>query len=130
MNKFLYKCGVHSYKNLFPSDINNKPLVYSLNILHILGVIVIQLGLLLPPNLLKYYIIYIFFLYSSYIILKNRCFMTLLSNYYSGTDYDALCIEMREAKTILLFLLLLSLFIISYPQFAPYNLIKKYIIKV
>ena len=56
--------------------------------------------------------------------------MTLLSNYYSGKDYDALCIEMREAKTIILFLLLASLFFISFPNYAPYNLIKKYIIKV
>jgi hypothetical protein len=56
--------------------------------------------------------------------------MTLLSNYYSGKEYDALCIEMREAKTVLLFLLLASLFFVSYPNWAPYNLIKKYINKV
>jgi hypothetical protein len=130
MNKFLYKCGIHSYINLFPPDIPNKGLVYALNTLHILGVIVIQLGLLLPPYLLKYYILYIFFLYMSYILLKNKCFMTLLSNYYSGKEYDALCIEMREAKTVLLFLLLASLFFVSYPNWAPYNLIKKYINKV
>lgn len=130
MNKFLYKCGIHSYNNLFPLDIPNKSIVYSINTIHILGVIIIQLGLLLPPILLKYYVLYIFFLYISYILLKNKCFMTLLSNHYSGKDYDALCIEMREAKTILLFLLLAALFFISFPKFAPYNLIKKYIIKV
>ena len=56
--------------------------------------------------------------------------MTLISNYFSGESHDALCIEMREAKTILLLLLLLSLFFISYPKYAPYNLIKKYIINV
>lgn len=56
--------------------------------------------------------------------------MTLLSNYYSGKDYDALCVRMRDAKTVLLFLLLLALFFVSFPDYAPYNLIKKYINKV
>ena len=130
MNKLLYKCGIHSYTNLFPVDIPNKKIFYKINIIHILGVIVIQLGLFLPYYLLKYYILYLFFLYISYILLKNKCFMTLLSNYYSGKDYNALCIEMRDAKTIILCLLLLSLFLISFPKYLPYNIIKKYIIKV
>ena len=130
MNNFLYKCGIHSYTNLFPEDIPNKGIVYTINILHILGVIIIQLGIFLPPVLLRYYVLYIFFLYISYILLKNKCFMTLLSNYYSGKDYDALCVRMRDAKTVLLFLLLLALFFVSFPNFAPYNLIKKYINKV
>ena len=130
MNNFLYKCGIHSYTNLFPEDIPNKGIVYTINTLHILGVIIIQFGLLLPPVLLRYYVLYIFFLYISYILLKNKCFMTLLSNYYSGKDYDALCVRMRDAKTVLLFLLLLALFFVSFPDFAPYNLIKKYINKV
>ena len=127
MNNFLYKCGIHSYTNLFPEDIPNKGIVYTINTLHILGVIIIQFGLLLPPVLLRYYVLYIFFLYISYILLKNKCFMTLLSNYYSGKDYDALCVRMRDAKTVLLFLLLLALFFVSFPNYAPYNLIKKYI---
>ena len=130
MNNFLYKCGIHSYTNLFPEDIPNKGIVYTINILHILGVIIIQLGIFLPPVLLRYYVLYIFFLYISYILLKNKCFMTLLSNYYSCKDYDALCVRMRDAKTFLLFLLLLALFFVSFPNFAPYNLIKKYINKV
>lgn len=130
MNNFLYKCGIHSYTNLFPEDIPNKGIVYTINTLHILGVIIIQFGLLLPPVLLRYYVLYIFFLYISYILLKNKCFMTLLSNYYSGKDYDALCVRMRDAKTVLLFLLLLALFFVSFPNYAPYNLIKKYINKV
>jgi len=130
MNNFLYKCGIHSYTNLFPVDIDNKGIVYTINTIHILGVIIIQFGLLLPPALLKYYVLYIFFLYISYILLKNKCFMTLLSNHYSGKDYDALCVRMRDAKTVMLFLLLLALFFVSFPKFAPYNLIKKYINKV
>jgi hypothetical protein len=130
MNNFLYKCGIHSYTNLFPADIDNKGIVYTINTIHILGVIIIQIGLLLPPALLKYYVLYIFFLYISYILLKNKCFMTLLSNHYSGKDYDALCVRMRDAKTVMLFLLLLALFFVSFPKFAPYNLIKKYINKV
>lgn len=74
------KCGIHTYSSLFPEDIENKWLVYIINIIHIIGVLVIQLGIFLAPKYLKYYILYLLILFISYILLNNRCFMTVLSN--------------------------------------------------
>ena len=125
----VHKCGVHTFVTLFPNKIKNKPLVYFINIIHIIGVLFIQLGLLLPVPALKYYILYITFLFITYILLNNQCFMTLVSNYYSKQNYNALCIKMNEAKIVLAGFLVLAIIFVMYPQIAPYNLIKKYIFK-
>jgi len=126
----VHKCGVHTFVTLFPNKIKNKPLVYFINIIHIIGVLFIQLGLLLPVPALKYYILYITFLFITYILLNNQCFMTLVSNYYSKRNYNALCIKMNEAKIVLLGFLVLAIIFVMYPQIAPYNLIKKYIFRL
>ena len=83
-----YKCYLHSINSLFPKNINNKKYVYQVNILHIVGVLLIQLGPLLPPKYMPYYIIYISILLSTYALLNNQCFMTVLSNYISKTNYN------------------------------------------
>jgi hypothetical protein len=119
------KCGLHTYSSLFPNDVSNKNLVYFINIIHVLGVIVIQFGILLPPILLKYYIIYIVFLFVSYILLNNRCFMTVLSNYFGDKNYNSLCIKMNEAKYILAIYLVVSVFFFIYPKYSIYITLQK-----
>ena len=39
-----YKCYLHSIYSLFPRNINNKKYVYQVNILHIIGVLLVQIG--------------------------------------------------------------------------------------
>jgi len=119
------KCGLHTYSSLFPNDVSNKHLVYFINIIHIIGVIVIQFGILLPPSLLKYYIIYIVFLFVSYILLNNRCFMTVLSNYFGDKNYNSLCIKMNEAKYILAIYLVVAVFFFIYPKYSIYVTLQK-----
>ena len=119
------KCGIHTYTTLFPSDVNNKFSVYFINIIHIIGVIIIQLGILLPTILLKYYIIYIVFLFISYILLNNRCFMTVLSNYLGSKNYNSLCIKMNEAKYILSIYLIVAVFFYLYPKYSIFVTLKK-----
>ena len=114
------KCGLHTYSSLFPNDVSNKYLVYFINIIHIIGVIIIQFGILLPPKLLKYYIIYIVFLFVSYILLNNRCFMTILSNYFGDKNYNSLCIKMNEARYILAIYLIVAVFFFIYPKYSIY----------
>jgi hypothetical protein len=114
------KCGLHTYSSLFPNDVSNKYLVYFINIIHIIGVIIIQFGILLPPKLLKYYIIYIVFLFVSYILLNNRCFMTILSNYFGDKNYNSLCIKMNEARYILAIYLVVAVFFFIYPKYSIY----------
>lgn len=119
------KCGIHTYTTLFPSDVNNKFGVYFINIIHIIGVIIIQFGILLPPILLKYYIIYVVFLFISYILLNNRCFMTILSNYVGSKNYNSLCIKMNEAKYILSIYLIVAVFFYLYPKYSIFVTLKK-----
>ena len=120
LTQVVTKCGLHTYSSLFPNDVSNKYLVYFINIIHIIGVIIIQFGILLPPTLLKYYIIYIVFLFISYILLNNRCFMTVLSNYFGDKNYNSLCIKMNEAKYILAIYLVVSVFFFVYPKYSIY----------
>ena len=124
------RCGLHTYTSLFPSDVDNKLTVYFINMLHIVGVIIIQFGILLPPFLLKYYILYIVFLFISYMLLNNRCFMTVLSNYVGNKNYNSLCIKMGEAKTILFLYLILATYFYFVPQNSIYNILKNIIASI
>ena len=36
--KFMRNCGAHTFNSLFFEDIDNKAFVYTLNIIHIIGV--------------------------------------------------------------------------------------------
>ena len=52
---FAKNCGAHTFNSLFPEDIENKGLVYALNILHIIEMVllygmIIYLGTLLFLN--------------------------------------------------------------------------------
>lgn len=114
-------CGLHTYSSLFPKNIDNKFLVYFINIIHIIGVFVIQIGILFPPFLLKYYIVYLIFLFVSYIMLNNRCFMTVLSNYFGNKNYNSLCIKMNEARSILAIYLFVAIFFYLYPDYSIFN---------
>lgn len=116
-----YKCYIHSIHSLFPKNINNKNYVYQVNILHILGVFLIQLGPLLPPKYMPYYIIYISILLSTYALLNNNCFMTILSNYISKTNYNPLCVKLSSAQIIMVVLIMYCLTAIIYPKYALYT---------
>jgi len=129
MYDFLEKCSKHTFTSLFPPDVKHRNLVITVNILHMLGVLAIQLGILLPPNMMKYYIIYLILLLVSYILLNNRCFMTEISNYIGGKNYNTLCIKLSDAKKILVVYLVLAIIFEIFPEYSFYslfsNLVKK-----
>ncbi len=118
-------CSSKSKRALFPYDVENRFFVILINILHIIGILAIQFGILLPGNLIKYYILYLVFLFMSYILLNNRCFMTVFSNYIGKRNYNSLCIKMNEAQIILFIYLVISLIIYFNPKHSLYNLIIK-----
>ena len=120
-------CSNKAYSSLFPHDVKNRGLVILINLLHIFGVIMIQVGILLPPIYMKYYILYLVFLFISYLLLNNRCFMTVLSNYIGGVNYNSLCLTILEAKYILYFYLLLGFIFHFKPEYSIYSLLKKII---
>ena len=125
LNKVIENCVFHSFFSLFPEKTDNKLVVYSINIIHLIGIVIIQIGVFLPPFLLKFYIIYLIVLFTTYIILNNNCFMTVLSNYYSKRNHNALCIKMIEARFILGIYLILAVFFCLYPTYSPFNLVVK-----
>jgi len=118
-----YKCYLHSIYSLFPRNINNKKYVYQVNILHILGVLLIQIGPILPPKYMPYYIIYISILLSTYALLNNQCFMTILSNYISKTNYNPLCVNLSFAQIIMVILIMYCVTAMLYPKYALYTYI-------
>ena len=123
--KLFNNCLKYTWDNLFPKQVENKPLVYLTNILHIIGVAFIQFGILLPPKYLYYYIFYLIFLFMTYFYFKNRCFMTILSNYMGRSYYDSLCIKMSQAKFILIIYLFYASLSICYPKIALFNIVIK-----
>ena len=123
MNDFIEKCGKHTLTSLFPNDVRNRPIVILVNLLHILGVLVIQFGIFLPPNAMKYYIIYLVLLLVFYILLNNRCFMTEISNYISGKNYNTLCIKLTDAKKILVVYLIVAIIFEIFPDYSFYTLL-------
>lgn len=125
ITEVVQQCGLHTYSSLFPDNIDNKFLVYFINIIHIIGVFVIQVGILFPPFLLKYYIVYLIFLFVSYIMLNNRCFMTVLSNYFGNKNYNSLCIKMNEARSILAIYLIVAIFFYLYPDYSIFNTLQR-----
>ena len=123
MNEFIEKCSKHTLTSLFPNDVKHRPIVILVNMLHILGVLAIQFGILLPPNAMKYYIIYLVLLLVSYILLNNRCFMTEISNYIGGKNYNTLCIKLTHAKKIMVVYLVLAIIFEIFPQYSFYSLL-------
>ena len=123
MYGFIEQCGRNTLSTLFPNDIKYRPIVIFINILHIIGVIAIQLGILLPPQYIKFYIIYLVLLLVSYIILNNRCFMTEISNYIGGKNYNSLCIKLKDAKKILIVYLVIAIFFEVYPQYSFFTIL-------
>tara|TARA_Y100000590_G_scaffold432008_1_gene547495 strand:- start:1327 stop:1722 length:396 start_codon:yes stop_codon:yes gene_type:complete len=123
MSDFIEKCSKHTLSSLFPDDVKNRPLVIFVNIIHILGVLAIQFGILLPPNMMKFYIIYLVLLLITYILLNNRCFMTEISNYISGKNYNTLCIKLTDAKKILVVYLIVAIIFEIFPDYSFYTLL-------
>jgi uncharacterized membrane protein YjjB (DUF3815 family) len=94
--------------------------------LHMLGVLAIQFGILLPPSMMKYYIIYLILLLVSYILLNNRCFMTEISNYIGGKNYNTLCIKLSDAKKILVVYLVFAIIFEIVPELSFYSLLTNF----
>ena len=127
--EFVKRCSKHTWSSLFPSDIKNWKLVYFINIIHIIGVLYIQFGLLSPPKYMKYYIVYLSFLLITYILLNNKCFMTIVSNYFSERNYNMLCIKLENAKLFIFGYLLLALLFYFRPQVSPFSILTKFFSK-
>ena len=123
------KCLSYTFENMYPKadNIDNAMLVYLVNTLHLFGVWAIQFGIFLPNRYLKYYVFYLMIIFMSYFIFENQCFMSKISNFYSGKEIDLLCIKFNDAKFILLIYIFFGVIFVMEPNIAPFNLISKLI---
>ena len=116
--------NLYSYKtleNTFPSlDFTT----YFLAISHIIGVIFIYLGILLPPRYIWIHTLYIGILAITYIIFNNNCFMTLLTNVNTDQFRNPLYIRMSTALKLLGIVFFISLTSNFYPKYSPFEILK------
>jgi hypothetical protein len=121
----VYKLHFMNIKNtLFSNKSKNKIRVYILSIIHVIGALVLQWGIFFKPNYLGYYFIYLLLILISYYIFNNRCFMTLISNKYSGLTGSPLYIKKNTAKNIIIINSIVALIGYLIPNLAPYTIMK------
>jgi hypothetical protein len=121
----IYKLHFKNTMNvLFPNKSRNKLIVYLISILHIIGALVLQWGIFLKPNYLFYYFIYLLLILFSYYIFENHCFITLISNKYSGIKKTPLYIKKKTAKNIIIINSIIALIGFLIPKMSLYNIIK------
>ena len=118
-----------SMSHLFPKDTKNKPIVYFIGYCHLLGALVLQFGIwFLPAKYLWTYILFCFVnIFSYYFIFNKKCFMTLLTNYYSNGHGTALNVRMKTAFIFLGFNILLCIIGIINPSYTPKRILKIFI---
>ena len=81
-------CSNKAYSSLFPHDVKNRGLVILINLFHILGVVMIQVGILLPPVYMRYYILYLVFLFISYILFISGDIPPCIHNILSSINAE------------------------------------------
>ena len=114
----------HTMNNLFPKKCDNKWIVYLIGIFHLIGAIVLSYGILLPNNILPLYLIYgsiNIILY--YFVFRQRCFMTLLSNYYGNIKSKMVHIRINTAYVNIFFNMIVVIIAMIFPNLSPYNIL-------
>ena len=109
------------YKILFPKLNKHKFIVYTLSIIHIIGVICINLTIFIHPKWFPLALTYLLIILFSYNIFKGNCFLTLLSNKYSKNNKTALHIRLTTAIKLLIFYIIILIIGIINPKYTIYN---------
>ena len=123
----LYSYIKYVFNTLFPpmKMSYKKIIVYLSSLLHLIGTIMICFGIFFPKKYLIIYLIYLIFIAISYPIFKGHCFMTLLTNKYSGLTKYPLHIRLSTAKKALIINILITVIGILYPKYSLYSIFSK-----
>ena len=114
------------YSKLFPPNPKNKPFVYVVGLLHLLGVFFLQYGVwILPGKYFYLYFIYIVVHTLSWVIFNNNCFMTLLTNYFGQQSGTSLHIRTSTAFYSVAVNFLICLVGLINPNYAPINILSR-----
>ena len=129
LDQILYKYFSKSFRT-FTSHDNSfiNFLVIILRLIHIVGILFLFFGFLLPSKFRDYHIIFTLKSILLWYIFDNKCYITILINLLKGNseeDYEEFLPLSYEATTFTAFLVLtISLYSLCYPDYSPFNLIK------
>ena len=84
----------------------------------------IQLGIFFPPKYMPYYLAYIIFILAGYKLLENNCFMTILSNHYTGKQDNPLYIRMETVRNLVIKNVIIAVYNYLLPEYSLYSLLK------
>lgn len=113
------------FDTLFPPNLKqNKFLVYFIALFHLIGTVMISMGIFFPPFYQPLFLVYLLLIASSYPLFKGHCFMTLLANKYSGIRETPLHIRMKTARTWLSISIFFAFIGTFFPDYSLYRLIQ------
>ena len=114
-------------ENTFPS--NDFSTIF-IAFFHILGMVSIYLGVLLPPKYICIHTVYLGLLLLSYYLFDNNCFMTLYANMNTDQEMTPLYIRMGTFIKTMTFVLIVSIGSNFFPEYSPFSIIKKIVLKL
>lgn len=115
------------YDNIYPKNCTNKGIVFILRLIHIIGIIFLIFGCLLPNNLLKYHIIFSIKTLVLWEFLNDNCYISLLIKKISNLNKcpELLPENMDFCKNLILIVMFISIFGIIVPDLSPFKIIIK-----
>lgn len=114
-------------QNTFPS--NDFTTVF-IAIFHIIGVIALYCGVLLPPKYIWIHTIFLGFVLGSYFVFDNNCFMTLFANMNTTQSMTPLYFRIKTAMIVMTSIFLISFSSNFFPKYSPFNIIKTIILNI
>jgi len=112
-------------QNTFPS--NDFTTVF-IAVFHIIGVVALYLGVLLPPKYIWIHTIFLGTILGSYFIFDNNCFMTLFANMNTSQSMTPLYFRMKTALIVMTSIFFISMASNFFPGYSPFNIIKTIIL--
>jgi hypothetical protein len=97
-------------------------------VFHIIGVIALYFGVLLPPKYLWAHTIFLGLILGSYFVFENNCFMTLFANMNTTQSMTPLYFRIKTAFIVMTTIFIISLLSNFFPKYAPFNIIKSIIL--
>jgi hypothetical protein len=113
------------YNEVLPQDCRNKYLITLVRIIHIIGIIFMMVGCILPKSLLTYHIIFCLKALILWDIFDDKCYMSLVIQKIAGHDsyHEFIPANMSVCKICVLFVMFISIFGIAFPTLSLFNVL-------
>lgn len=119
----------NTLNSIYPRDNKNRYIIFLIRLIHMIGILFMSIGFLLPYKFLPYHIILCLIVLISWDILDNHCFMSIFVKYIGNYDCynELLPLDIELCKMTILSVLVISVITYSYPEYSLFNLIIKLI---